>query len=190
MQIRELTKAEYDAALELSWRVFLDYEAPDYSQKGVDSFFTSIHDPEYIGRLRIYGAYAEETLIGVLATRSEGTHIALFFVDRRYHRQGVGKSLVSLACEHNTSDSMTVNSSPYSVEIYRHLGFRPTDTEQVKDGIRYTPMECILRESDCPCKRERCERRGNCVACREHHKTKRNPVACERLRSEKTKRCI
>lgn len=34
----------------------------------------------------------------------------------------------------------TVHSSPYAVEVYRHLGFVPTDTEQLTDGLRYTPM--------------------------------------------------
>ena len=35
----------------------------------------------------------------------------------------------------------TVNSSPYAVEIYRHLGFVPTDDEQSVDGLRFTPMQ-------------------------------------------------
>lgn len=39
----------------------------------------------------------------------------------------------------------TVNSSPYAVEIYRHLGFVPTDTEQITDGIRYTPMRYSIK---------------------------------------------
>ena len=34
-----------------------------------------------------------------------------------------------------------VNSSPYAVEIYRHLGFVPTDDEQSVDGLRFTPMQ-------------------------------------------------
>ncbi len=38
-------------------------------------------------------------------------------------------------------DVFTVNSSPYAVEIYRRLGFAPTDHEQITNGIRYTPMK-------------------------------------------------
>ena len=26
------------------------------------------------------------------------------------------------------------------MEVYRHLGFVPTDTERLTDGLRYTPM--------------------------------------------------
>lgn len=34
---------------------------------------------------------------------------------------------------------------------------------------------------NCPCKRKKCERHGNCIECRKHHaKSKRQiPVACE-----------
>ena len=35
----------------------------------------------------------------------------------------------------------TVNSSPYAVEVYRHLGFVPTDDEKSVDGLRFTPMQ-------------------------------------------------
>ena len=35
----------------------------------------------------------------------------------------------------------TVHSSPYAVEVYRHLGFVPTDEEQTVDGLRFTPMQ-------------------------------------------------
>ena len=34
----------------------------------------------------------------------------------------------------------TVNSAPYAVDIYRHLGFAETGPEQTINGIRFTPM--------------------------------------------------
>ena len=33
------------------------------------------------------------------------------------------------------------NSSPYAVPVYHKLGFVDTDTEQLSDGMRYTPMK-------------------------------------------------
>lgn len=36
---------------------------------------------------------------------------------------------------------ITVNSSPYAVKIYKHLGFVPTAEEQTVNGIRFTPMK-------------------------------------------------
>ena len=67
-------------------------------------------------------------------------HIGGFFVGAGYHRRGIGRRLFEAMRLDYEMQAFTVNSSPYAVEVYRHLGFLPTDTEQVADGIRYTPM--------------------------------------------------
>ena len=139
--IRELEQKEIENALCLVWNVFLQYEAPDYKKEGVDEFYKSIHDSKYLSNLCFYGAFAQEKLIGVIATRNKGTHIALFFVDGRCHRQGVGKKLFQIARERCRSERMTVNSSPYAVPVYHNLGFLDTDTEQIVNGLRFIPME-------------------------------------------------
>lgn len=190
MEVRELTTEELDAGLALAWTVFQQFEAPEYSEQGVQSFYDAIHDTAFVGQLRMYGAFVNKQLVGVLATRSEGTHIALFFVEEVHQHKGVGKQLFQLACAGNSSDKLTVHSSPCAVEIYRRLGFRETAPEQLTDGVRYTPMECRLRNADCPCKRAKCSRHGNCVACREYHgDPKQNPAACQRTpRRERRRR--
>lgn len=135
--IKGLNKEETEDALSLVWRVFLEYEAPDYTQEGIDAFYQSIHDESYLSALSVYGAFSNEALVGVIATRNGGGHIALFFVDGKYHRQGIGKQLFQTV----RADKMTVNSSPYAVAIYRRLGFEAVNTEQVVNGLRFTPME-------------------------------------------------
>lgn len=137
LSIKRLHKAEIEAALNLVWNVFQEYEAPDYTQEGIDEFYKSIHDENYLSKLSIYGAFSKEELIGVIATRNCGTHIALFFVDGNYHRQGVGRKLFQAV----RTDKMTVNSSPYAVAIYQRLGFEAANAEQVVNGLRFTPME-------------------------------------------------
>ena len=37
MEIRKIRKAEMATALQLTWETFLQFEAPDYSQQGIDS---------------------------------------------------------------------------------------------------------------------------------------------------------
>lgn len=135
--IKGLNKEEAEDALSLVWKVFLKYEAPDYTQEGIDAFYQSIHDESYLSALSVYGAFSNEALVGVIATRNDGRHIALFFVDGKYHRQGIGKQLFQTV----RADKMTVNSSPYAVAIYRRLGFEAVNTEQVVNGLRFTPME-------------------------------------------------
>ena len=141
IQIKTLELFQRDDALELVWKVFLKYEAPDYTKEGADEFFKSIHDDEWLNQINMYGAFDGDRLVGVIATRQEGTHIALFFVDGEYHRKGIGRLLFQRVLEDNKVNYMTVNSSPYAVPVYEKLGFEATDKEQVKNGLRFTPMK-------------------------------------------------
>lgn len=140
MEIRKLNHDETLKALNLVWDTFLKFEAPDYSEEGIKTFNDCINDPSFIGALEFYAAFEHGKIVGVLATRSNGSHIALFFVDGKYHRKGIGRKLFEVVSKKNQSNKMTVNSSPYAVEIYQRLGFINTSTEQVMNGMRYIPM--------------------------------------------------
>ncbi len=140
ISIKELKQEEIEKALCLVWRVFQEYEAPDYTKEGVEEFYKSIHDESFLSKLCFYGAFAQEELVGVIATRNKGTHIALLFVDGKYHKQGIGKQLFQTVRAKCPLDKITVNSSPYAVSIYHKLGFRDTDIEQTVNGLRFTPM--------------------------------------------------
>ena len=143
--VRRLAPEEYPAALELCWRVFLEFEAPEYSPEGVAAFRASLDDEERTRRLDFYGAFDGEKLVGVLCMRAP-QHIGGFFVDAAYHRRGIGRRLFEDMRQDYEKQVFTVNSSPYAVEVYRRLGFTPTDTEQLTDGLRYTPMRFEERE--------------------------------------------
>lgn len=144
MEIREILELEIERALELSGRVFLEYEGPDYTQEGIEEFQRSIKNPDFYGQLRFYGAFENGELKGTLATRNEGSHIALFFVDGKYHGMGIGRQLFERAKRDNLSDRMTVNASPFANAIYHKLGFVDSDSEQIVCGMRYTPMVCYM----------------------------------------------
>ena len=62
--------------------------------------------------------------------------------------QGVGRSLVEYLRNYLLSEvgvsRVTVNASPYGLGFYHRLGFRDLGSEQIDDGIRYTPMEFVL----------------------------------------------
>lgn len=141
MEIKKIEKSGRENAVELVERVFMQFEAPDYSAQGVETFLTTAtRNRAFLDSLAMYGAYDGGQLLGVIATRNNGSHIALFFVDGRYHRQGIGKQLFRTAAENSASNEITVNSSPFAREIYRRLGFVDTGEEQTTDGIRYIPM--------------------------------------------------
>lgn len=141
MVIRKIDNDALDEAITLVWETFLKFEAPDYEEKGINTFRECINSKEFIDKLQIYGAYMEKELQGVIATRSEGNHIALFFVREDCQRQGIGRQLFEIALNKSTSKKMTVNSSPFAVDVYHKLGFKNVDNEHIMDGIRYIPME-------------------------------------------------
>jgi len=138
--IRDIDETNRPQAFDLAWRIFNKFEAPEYSEKSIESFRNALHNSEFISQLRIYGAFNNEKIVGMLATRNNGDHIALFFVDDRFHRKGIGGRLFETALNNCLSKEITVNSSPYAVGVYHALGFIITDVEKISDGIRYIPM--------------------------------------------------
>ena len=138
--VRRLTREEIPVALELCWRVFLAFEAPEYSPEGIAAFRASLDNPQRNRQMDFYGAFDGETLVGVLSMRAP-QHIGGFFVDAAYHRRGIGRRLFKAMQQDYARQVFTVHSSPYAVEVYRHLGFVPTGEEQTVDGLRFTPMQ-------------------------------------------------
>jgi pimeloyl-ACP methyl ester carboxylesterase/predicted GNAT family N-acyltransferase len=141
LRVRPLEPSEICAALNLVWQVFLEFEAPDYAEEGVAEFKRFIDSKEMVETLALYGAFAKERMAGVAATRNNGNHIALLFVDSRYHRRGVARKLFETVRQDAAPGPITVNSSPYAAEAYRRLGFQDTDAERLTNGIRYIPMK-------------------------------------------------
>ena len=103
-------------------------------------FRKSIYNKEWLSARDFWGAFDNEKLLGLIATKNYN-HIALFFVDGKYHKQGIGRSLFNKICELNETGFYTVNSSPYAKGVYEHFGFEYTDSEQCVNGLRFYPMK-------------------------------------------------
>lgn len=138
-----------EKALKLVKKVFMEFDAPDYSQEGIDEFIEQIiENKEFINKFKtgeqiMIGAFHDDKIIGVLAI-SIRNHISLLFVDKKYHRKGVATKLfneIYSQLQFNNLNKIKLNSSPYAILFYKKIGFVATDTEQIKNGIRYTPME-------------------------------------------------
>ncbi len=151
MEIRSLVEQDLQAAHELVWQVFSQFEAPEYSEEGIRTFSDFIQTQSMRqrildGELVLYGAWRLNELIGVLAAKAGG-HISLFFIRAEYHRQGFGKMLFQRYLKDaaaSGTEIITVNSSPYAVAVYEKLGFSKTSEEQTIQGIRFVPMKfCI-----------------------------------------------
>ncbi len=137
--VRRLRPEEIPDALALIWNVFLQFEAPEYPQEGIESFRASLEDRERLRSMAFYGAFDGDRLVGTLCMR-EPQHISGFFVDARYQRRGIGRRLFDAMRRDYAIQKFTVHASPCAVEVYRHLGFTPTGGEQTVKGLRFTPM--------------------------------------------------
>lgn len=148
LTVRPAHRNEWDDAMALAWRVFMQFEARDYSPEGIESFQDFITDSILyrmflMGQYQLFAAYDNERMIGMISLRNE-THISLLFVDAKYHRRGIGRQLIQYVSNYvlreEGHDFVTVNAAPYAVEFYHRVGFVDTDVKQLNDGIWYTPM--------------------------------------------------
>ena len=69
MKIETIGVDDRNDALALVWDVFMAYEAPDYSEQGIATFKRFLEDKSSVDALKMYGAYHQDRLVGVIATR-------------------------------------------------------------------------------------------------------------------------
>ncbi len=153
VRFQDLQENEIKAAIEFIQSVFDEFIAPDYSPEGVISFMNYIQPSMMKRRLRIGEAFAitafdNDQPVGIIEMRN-GNHLSLLFVRKEYQGRGIGRRLFENALErcrmaNPALGTITVKSSPYAVPIYEKLGFRRTGPEEIKDGIRFTPMACTV----------------------------------------------
>ena len=147
MEIRKIKKEELQETMDLAWKVFLKFEAPEYPEEGIEEFRRSIYDSEFVSKLEIYGAFEENKILGMIATRNMN-HIAMYFVDENYQGRGIGRKLYDAVCELNTDNYFTANASPYAKEIYEHMGFECQQEMQQVNGIKFYPMKGIIKNKN------------------------------------------
>ena len=151
-QIRSAYRDEWDDAMALAWKTFLQFEADIYTVEGVRHFEdfitdTTLHRMFIMGAYQMFVALKDNKIVGMITLRN-ASHISLLFVDEKYHRQGIGRALIEYVREYLLSEAgvskVTVNAAPYGVAFYHKLGFRDLRPEEERDGIKYTPMEFVL----------------------------------------------
>lgn len=147
-EIRLIRRTEFERAMEIAWKTFLEFEGDIYTEEGIKSFYEFINDPLLermflLGEYLIFGAFIDKTMVGIAGVRNRN-HLSLLFVEKEYHRMGVGSALVFSAFRYSKEQykeyGFSVNASPYAVGFYHKLGFQDTAGQITKDGVIYTPM--------------------------------------------------
>lgn len=152
--IQNMKIEQLKEVMELVNRVFDEFEAPGYTEEGIRNFYKFANYNNIKIQLernfKILVYEQNRKIVGMIGYR-DYSHICLLFVEKEYHKQGIGKKLVEKTkeiCQSKVSNlqEITVNSSPYGIDFYHKMGFVNTEKEQIVDGIRYTPMKLFLKE--------------------------------------------
>lgn len=140
IKIERLDASYIDECLDLVWQVFSEFEVPVFPKEGGAEYKRIIEETREKKNITFYGALDKGKVVGVLGMR-ENNHIGYFYVNKSYHKRGIGKSLFNRMTEDYEKKTFTVNAAPYGVPIYTRLGFLPTDKEQNVRGVIFTPMK-------------------------------------------------
>ena len=146
IEVKQLLNNEKDEALLFAKRVFIESEDDSYTKKGIETFCNFVDNKKITKSFKVYGAFEDNVLKGLIATDRRKKHISLFFVDKDSQGKGIGKELMSIIINKNENSYITVNSSRYGVPIYEKLGFVKIEEEKEQDGLKFTPMKLILKD--------------------------------------------
>lgn len=86
--IRKIKPSEVEEALALAWEVFKQFEEPDYSPEGAETFRRDIIDNITFrekcaaGECPIYAAFDGDKIVGIMGMRSSKTHIKKNIITR------------------------------------------------------------------------------------------------------------
>jgi GNAT superfamily N-acetyltransferase len=153
ISFRLLEDADAPAASRLIEEVFSQDIAPVYSPEGAREFLAyadsgGLAERAHQGHVTLLACDFEE--IVAVAEMRENSHLAMFFVAKRWQRRGVGRELLRRAveiCRHDRPGlvAISVNASPNALGAYERLGFVAEGPEMTLNGIRFTPMTLDLR---------------------------------------------
>jgi len=146
IEIKQLVNNEKDEALLFAKRIFIESEDESYSKEGIETFCNFVDNKKITKLFKVYGAFEDNILKGLIATDRRKRHINLFFVDKVSQGKGIGKKLMNIVVNNNENSYITVNSSRYGVPVYEKLGFIKMEEEKEQDGLKFTPMKLILKD--------------------------------------------
>jgi GNAT superfamily N-acetyltransferase len=143
MMIHRLIKKVYD-----------EFVSIDYSKEGNRFFYDWIKPLKIAERqcnqINLWVAFIDSKLVGMIEIR-DNKRISLLFVDKAYQRQGIAKKLIDESLKECIRrdpklEKVYVHASPYSISIYKKLGFIETDNMREENGMKYLPMEMIINK--------------------------------------------
>ncbi len=134
--------------------VYDEFISHHHTKEGNNEFYRFIEYDEIIYRINraeseiFFTTNDDDTIIATIEIRYY-SHIALLYVDKKYHRQGIAKKLFSFIKAQSDIKKYTVNASVYAIDIYKKMGFIPKEKCLVeRNGLKYLPMIYIRDLTD------------------------------------------
>ncbi len=136
------TDSDLLAVNQLIKKIFLEETLTQVTPQGHENF---LHFISYISlktRLirgsKIWVYKVQSELIGVLEINNTN-HIFLYFVQKKYRGQKIGKALFNYA-KSQICGNITANATDYALPIYLKLGFVQTGSPINRGGIIVSPV--------------------------------------------------
>lgn len=153
IEIISYQKGQEAAIHQLIKKVYDEFVATDSNEEG-NTFFYDWIKPKNIAKrqkkqVNLWVALSDSKIVGMIEIR-DNKYLSLLFVDKEYQRQGIATSLFREALKtcirrDPKMKKIHVHSSPFAIPVYKKMGFVPTDHILEENGIRYLPMEMILK---------------------------------------------
>lgn len=146
--IEKYHKGQEFEVYQLIKRVYDKFVSIDYSDEG-NMFFYDWIEPSRIAerqkdQINLLVALWNSKIIGMIEIR-DNKNISLLFVDKQFQGRGIARSLfqesLKICIQRDSKlENFYVHASPFSIPIYKKLGFVQEDTLQENHGIKYLPM--------------------------------------------------
>ena len=148
IKIRIMKTSDIEDSVKLILTVSKEFMFSTYSDEGQIEFKNKLQqiksklaDKKYIS----YVAKDAGNIIGMVqgSIRNGYGSIGLLFVDKRYHRKGIGTGLMKKAESRikKEVDVVKLYSSTYALEFYQKVGYFRTTGIRSRKGIIYYPMK-------------------------------------------------
>ena len=149
VKIRKFKKSDSKEISNLILKIFKEDNLEDVSKKGL-RFFTEMHSPENISKTWVgtYVLVGEDLgkIVAVARAKPNGWNTHLF-VDKKYRSKGIAGRLDKMREDYHRkigNREIKINSSPFSLEHHRRLGYSLSGEKSFYHGIPIIPMIKIL----------------------------------------------
>jgi len=149
IKIRRFKKRDSKEVSKFLIKIFNEDNSKEVSPEGLN-FFLATHSPENIGKNwpKTYVLVVEDKgkIIAIARAKKNGWNTHLF-VHKKYRGKGLARELEKRRDKWHKSignRSIQINSSPYSLEHHKKLGYKQTGKKKFYHEIPIIPMKKFL----------------------------------------------